>query len=118
MSRPRLAALTRRQAGACGVVLAVAIEAVTVLLRFGADLQSTRDTAWVARLTFGLRVHHGYLGALALAALLVLRDPAWRRGALILGLGLLLSDLAHHFLVLWPWTGSPQFDLVYPPVSR
>ena len=32
----------------------------------------------------------------------------------ILAIGLVVSDLVHHFLVLWPLTGSPQFDLFYP----
>lgn len=32
----------------------------------------------------------------------------------VVGVGLLSSDLIHHFLVLWPMTGSPDFDLVYP----
>jgi hypothetical protein len=42
----------------------------------------------------------------------------WKRGLvrdtlLVFGSALLFSDLAHHFLVLWPTTGSPQFDLFY-----
>lgn len=100
-----------------GLALALAFEAVTLAARFGAGLQSTRDTGFLAAWTFGLRIHHGYLGLV----LLVLRGrlPAWRarRGATILGIGLLVSDLVHHFLVLWPLTGSPQFDLFYPPPS-
>jgi hypothetical protein len=27
---------------------------------------------------------------------------------------LIFSDLAHHFIVLWPITGSPEFDIIYP----
>ena len=34
--------------------------------------------------------------------------------SVILGLALIKSDLMHHFLVLWPFTGSHDFDLVYP----
>lgn len=30
------------------------------------------------------------------------------------GAALILSDLAHHFLVLWPIAGDPHFDWVYP----
>jgi hypothetical protein len=32
----------------------------------------------------------------------------------ILAFSLIASDLIHHFLVLWPLTGSPHFDLTYP----
>lgn len=106
-----------------GLALALAIEAVTVALRFGAGLQSTRDTAWLASLTGGWRIHHGYLGgALLLAALLAyawagLRaawpPPAWSAWALVAGVGLGVSDLLHHFVVLWLVTGRPHFDLRY-----
>jgi hypothetical protein len=33
---------------------------------------------------------------------------------LAIGLGLFFSDVIHHFLVLWPIEGNPQFDLWYP----
>ena len=97
-----------------GLVLAVLIEAVTIALRFGLSLESTRDTAsTIGRFTFGLRIHHGYIGLflvpLAWCFPLGLRHILW-----IIAIGLIVSDLAHHFLVLWPITGSPQFDLVYP----
>ena len=35
----------------------------------------------------------------------------WMR---VVGWSLITSDLVHHFLVLWPLTGSPHFDWVYP----
>jgi hypothetical protein len=97
-----------------GLFSAVAIEAVTVLFRFGFGMQSTRDTGAIGTCTFGLRIHHGYLGLLLVPIALCFRQPSVRNLMLILAVGLILSDLFHHFLVLWPLTGSPQFDLVYP----
>lgn len=100
-----------------GLALAVALEALTLLLRFGARLESSRDTAsTIGVLTFGIRIHHGYLGLLALGVgwLLCRRAPGWARWLLIAGIGLVLSDAIHHFLVLWPILGDPQFHLVYP----
>ena len=45
----------------------------------------------------------------------------WRRSGakaiwwmMTIGLAMIVSDLMHHFLVLWPITGDPKFDLVYP----
>jgi hypothetical protein len=32
----------------------------------------------------------------------------------VVAIGLVISDIIHHFLVLWPVTGSPEFDLRYP----
>jgi hypothetical protein len=98
-----------------GSVAGVLIEALTCVLRFGLRLQSTRDTGFLGRFTLGYRVHHGYLGLLALlvATCPLLRRQV-RRWAVRVGLALLLSDLLHHFVVLWIATGSPQFDLVYP----
>ncbi len=96
-------------------LLAAIVEGICCILRFGVGLQSTRDTAWFARFTLGLRVHHGYVGALMVpVALLVLRRwPLLRRWTVYVGLAFVLSDLVHHFAVLWPLTGSPQFDFVY-----
>ena len=97
------------------LLAAGAVEALTCAVRFGAGLQGTRDTAFLAPWTLGLRIHHGYVGALLLAAGFLARLPRrWRRAAFLLGAALLLSDLAHHFLVLWPLTGSPGLDLAYP----
>ncbi len=97
--------------------LTLVIEVVTCLLRFGGGLESTVDTAFVAPLTLGWRIHHSYIGLL-----LALVARAWPRGHLLrcwgarLGWALLASDLVHHFLVLWPITGSPHFDLRYPGI--
>lgn len=97
-------------------ILTVAIEALTVFLRYGMGLESTRDTAsTIGRLTLGLRIHHGYLGILLLLAAWI----AWRRWPrlaphlLVFGIALAASDAIHHFLVLWPIEGSPHFDLWY-----
>lgn len=97
-----------------GLALAAVLEAVTCAMRFGAGLESTRDTGFLARLTLGLRVHHGYLGVVLLAVAPGLPTLRGRHAARVLGIGLLVSDLVHHFLVLWPLTGSPQFDFFYP----
>jgi len=112
----RLASMLRADAGTrirLGIVLALIMEAVTCLFRLGFDRQSTRDTAWLAAWTGGIRIHHGYVGVLLLlVAILPLRR--WVRGALIvIGIALVLSDAMHHVLVLWPVTGSPEFDLRY-----
>jgi hypothetical protein len=95
-----------------GLFCAVAIEAVTAALRFGLDLQSTRDTGVIGYFTFGLRIHHGYLGVILAPIALCFRQP-WRNLLTIAAVGLFVSDLFHHFLVLWPLTGSPQFDFFY-----
>ena len=98
-----------------GLGLAAVIEAITCVFRFGLGMQSTRDTAWLAALTFGYRIHHGYIG-LVLLVLTVLPPlgGVLRKMLLLIGIALLISDFVHHFLVLWPATGSPQFDIRYP----
>jgi hypothetical protein len=76
-------------------------------------LQSTKDTAAIGTFTLGLRVHHGYIGVFLV--LLGWCFPAGLRHLLwMVGIGLIVSDFVHHFFVLWPITGSPQFDLFYP----
>ena len=94
-------------------VLALLFETITLTLRFGLDLQSTRDTEFIGHYTGGLRIHHGYIGVLMLMVSPV-TPRSWRVWLWRIGGALIASDLAHHFLVLWPLTGSPEFDLVYP----
>jgi len=109
--------LTGREVLLWSALLTAAVEAVTVVLRFGFKLQATRDTAsTLGVLTFGVRVHHGYIGAaLILVSLLHARmRPALCRWILVLGAALLCSDMIHHFAVLWPVVGSPEFHLLYP----
>jgi hypothetical protein len=99
------------------ILLTIAFEAITLLFRFGLQMESTRDTAsTVGMLTAGIRVHHGYIGLfIACLAFTPVEQVSRFTGlALIVGLALFLSDLIHHFLVLWPITGSPEFDLIYP----
>lgn len=99
-----------------GVLWTVVFEVVTCILRFGFSLESTRDTAsTIGRLTMGIRVHHSYLGVLCIALALGLEQkfPKSSFHLLTIGIGLFLSDLIHHFVVLWLITGNPQFDLIY-----
>ena len=94
-----------------GAVGAAAFEAVTLLLRFGFDLRGVRDTPRFLRaLTFGVRVHHGLIGAALIVIALALnhRYATFARWVGVAGIALVLSDLVHHFLVLWPLTGSPE----------
>jgi hypothetical protein len=96
-----------------GLAFAFVFEIFTVLFRFGFGLQTTEATAMIGSMTLGLRIHHGYIGLFFL--LLGFPFPKGIRNALwIVGIGLMFSDLVHHFVVLWIWVGSPQFDFVYP----
>jgi hypothetical protein len=97
-----------------GLVLAAAFEAVTCVFRFGLGMQSTMSTSFLAPFTLGYRIHHGYIGALMLLPVTVLPSGGLRSALIIVGTGLFVSDIVHHFLVLWPITGSPCFDFRYP----
>jgi hypothetical protein len=103
-----------------GLLLAIMMELVTVGLRFGCGLESRRHTSTIGFVTRGLRVHHGYLGlaVAVLACCYPLGGAGVRNLLLMFAIGMVVSDLIHHFLVLWPITGSPQFDLRYPDTSR
>ncbi|MBM3321496.1 MAG: hypothetical protein FJY73_12555 [Candidatus Eisenbacteria bacterium] len=109
-----LAALSAGGVVAWGLLLALAIEIATSVLRFGFGMKATESTAFLAGYTAGLRIHHGYVGVALLLVSFALADPAWRKGALVAGIGLVVSDLAHHFLVLWLLTGHHEFYFRYP----
>lgn len=100
------------------VALTLAIELICIVLRFGFGAESTAATAsTIGVLTFGIRIHHGYVGALLIPLGLAwkIRRQSIGWSLFVIGIALVFSDLIHHFLVLWPITGSPHFDLVYPP---
>lgn len=93
--------------------LTIAFEAGTCWLRFGHGFTSREKTRLVGRFTRGIRIHHGYVGLVMMAIVasapnVFAAEWAWR-----IGWALFLSDAIHHFLVLWPLTGSPEFDLTY-----
>jgi hypothetical protein len=117
-----LAALSSGTVALLAAGLTAIIELVTVVLRFGFGLQSHTSTSWMAPLTLGLRIHHGYYGILMLLVAARLSSPksacvrkraALRNALVIVGAALFLSDMIHHFLVLWPITGSPEFYIRY-----
>lgn len=99
-----------------GLVWALVFEVLTCVFRFGFALESTRDTASsIGRLTIGMRIHHSYIGiaCVGLAFWLEQRFPRSSFHLLAIGIGLFVSDMIHHFVVLWIVTGNPQFDLLY-----
>ncbi len=96
-----------------GLVLAVVIEVIMAALRFGLGLESNQDTRFLAQWTFGWRLHHGYIGVIGLLLSWLVPAGRWRTGLVIVSIGLVVSDLIHHFLVLWLVTGSPEFHLRY-----
>ena len=105
-----------REVNLHGLLLAVVFEVVTFVFRFGFALESTRDTASsIGRLTMGMRIHHSYIGiaCVGMAFWLEQRFPKSSFHLLAIGIGLFISDMIHHFVVLWVITGNPQFDLLY-----
>ena len=105
---------TFRQKTVAAIVLTAVIEIVTVILRFGLKLESHKHGSFLAPITFGLRIHHGFVGiAMIIAAFFFGKASVWRSIFLIVGFALAASDTIHHFLVLWPITGGPEFYLHY-----
>ncbi|MEM6980320.1 MAG: hypothetical protein AAF539_11700 [Planctomycetota bacterium] len=87
------------------------------MLRFGFGMASSKATAsTIGVLTLGFRVHHGYLGAVMIPLGIYLCRDHFDIGwfLFVSGVALFASDIIHHFFVLWPVTGSPQFDFWYP----
>lgn len=110
----RLSRLSARGVCLWAAALTAAVELLTVVLRFGFRLEAQKHSSWLAPLTLGFRIHHGYYGAVMLiAAALLSRRKAIRNALTIIGAALFLSDMIHHFLVLWPVTGSPEFYIRY-----
>lgn len=98
---------------AIGVLLI--IEAVTIFCRFAMkkeskDFHANRiNKKWKKR---GIHWHHFLIG-LAIIPLAFLFRGSVELGLFNIGLGIFLSDMVHHFIVLAVFTGSPEFCLIY-----
>ena len=117
---PKTYEVARRSLTAWVVGFTLLFEIITCVMRFGLRLESTKHTAsTIGILTCGIRIHHSYIGGamILVACWLWHRFPKATWWMLAVGLGLFFSDMIHHFLVLWPTVGSPQFDLTYPTDS-
>jgi hypothetical protein len=97
------------------LLVTIVFEAITILLRFGFNLQANSDLAFLSSWTGGLRIHHLKFGVLlCVIAFTTGIAPQWYNALMIVGCALIGSDVTHHFLVLWPLTGSHEFNLTYP----
>ncbi|MFH1422811.1 MAG: hypothetical protein ABIH42_08895 [Planctomycetota bacterium] len=105
--------LSTRRTFIYGLILSAVIEGITIFVRFGLGVEATRDTRWLSPYTFGIRDHHLYYGILLLLISVFVSDKFWKNSFFIIGISCFVSDLVHHFVVLWLITGSPQFDLTY-----
>jgi hypothetical protein len=87
----------------------VAFEVLTCAGRFFLGLRSCEIAPRYKRYTLGVRIHHGYVGAVAMPpSFMVSSDPVFSPVLLAVAAGLVLSDLVHHFVVLPLITG--EFD--------
>ena len=95
------------------------MEVITLILRFGLKLEaSLHTTSIIKKLSCGIRIHHGYLGMLLVVVSLFLQNPSMSKYIFIIGMALFLSDMIHHFLILWLIKGNPEFHLFYPKNNR
>lgn len=98
------------------MILTFLMEVLTVIMRFFFKLESTKATAsTIGVLTGGIRIHHGYIGVLLIILSVLFIKKAYFFGdwLLITGIALLCSDIIHHFIILWIYTGNPEFDIFY-----
>ena len=98
------------------IILAVAviIEIITITARFVLNLRAKKFYEPFMK-RFNLKkmyhIHHLFVGLLI--GLVFYEYPTLFN----LGLGVALSDIAHHFIVLWALVGNPEFKLVYKSVK-
>ena len=99
------------------VGVTIFIEVLTLLGRFLIGIRAISDTpVRLQKLTFGYRLHHGYLGlgGLFMAGMIWSVGSHWLIWLMIGSIALLASDFIHHFCILWPMTGDHEFFLCFP----
>ncbi len=92
----------------------IGFEVITCFFRFVLKKKSTQNTGFIGRCTGGFRIHHGYVGLVLILVRNWFPNEELAHAATWIGWGCVLSDGIHHFWILWPFTGSHDFDLVYP----
>jgi hypothetical protein len=96
------------------VACVVVIEIVTCIGRFGFDISMKEKEGAITALIFGVRIHHGYVGAFCLLSAFVitrfkLKGDFNTNLLYIGGWALLISDIIHHFIVLYLIVGKTEF---------
>ena len=103
-SMPRHVTSSRRRILIWTIAVAVIVESATLWLRFGRGVQATEFNKSAPLL---LRVHHMFWSVPLLFIAPFLMDRPRIFDALIgISIGLIVSDLAHHFVVLPLLTGT------------
>jgi len=99
------------------LLLAISIEVLTVFVRFAFKIK-TKDVLIRIMKHFGwkkvIHFHHGFVGIIIFIVAYVYGFNFW----MDVGLGVLISDVIHHFLVLWPIMGSPEFHVIYKNIGE
>jgi hypothetical protein len=94
------------------LVTTLVIEAITIFGRFFFKI-SSKDILTRIMHHYGwkkvIHVHHLFFGLLVLALAVSLDNSL----GVDLGVGIVLSDIVHHFVTLWLIVGDPEFHLVY-----
>ncbi|MAE49638.1 hypothetical protein CMI48_02305 [Candidatus Pacearchaeota archaeon] len=94
------------------LIIAFFIEAITIFGRFFFKLSSKRIYIKLIKrfeFKFFIHFHHLFFG-------LILSLVSFHYGFVFLfnlGFAMVLSDLVHHFVVLWIIIGNPEFHLIY-----
>jgi len=94
------------------IVFACFIEILTIIIRYGLNLSAKIHYEKFLR-RFGwkkvVHIHHMYFGVILAVYSYMNVLPGWFN----LGLGLIVSDLFHHFFVLKLVEGDSEFKLVH-----
>lgn len=97
------------------VVVGIAvIEIATCIGRFGFGISMKENESAITELTFGVRIHHCYVGAFFLPLTFVVTLFKTKRGLItnllyVAGWALLIQDIFHHFVVLYLIVGNTEF---------
>jgi hypothetical protein len=104
------------------IVGTLALEGLTLAIRYGLGISARRfysgglgqypwlkkTGCFLRRVTFGYRIHHGYVGAAMWVVGVTILNP------MVANVGAILfwSDVLHHTLLLL-FTGDSEFDITY-----
>ena len=98
-------------------MLAISLELLTVFVRFKFKIK-TKDVLIKIMKHFDLKkivhFHHGFVGIIIFVIAYFYGLFFWAD----IGFGILISDAIHHFLVLWPIMGSPEFHVLYRNIGE
>ena len=99
------------------ILIALMFEIITITFRFGLKISSKKIYVKLMNkyhIKKFIHIHHLFLGILIMSIFIIYPN----NHLMNLGIGIALSDVIHHFLVLFIILRNPEFHIIYKNIKE